>query len=286
MPVGKTGWLTSMKHLSFEFFPPKTDKGRDKLLVNQQALITREPEFFSCTFGAGGSTRDNTRRTVAALREQFADTAPHISCMGQTREEITSLLDDYIEQGVRRLVVLRGDLPSGMGLIENDLQYADELVALIRQHSGDHFTLEVAAYPEKHPQARSFRDDIAHFKRKIDAGANHGITQYFYNADAYGFYMDEVRKLGCDAPVFPGVMPILNAANLKRFSANCGADIPRWLGERLDDLKDDDEAVKAYGEDVLTRLCERLLALGAPGLHFYTMNQSKPVLRVLDNLGL
>ncbi len=275
-----------MKHISFEFFPPKTDKGLEKLLATQDALITRQPEFFSCTFGAGGSTRDRTINAVEALHQRFDDTAPHISCMGQSKEEIIELLNHYQQRGVSRLVVLRGDMPSGMGPVESDLRFADELVALIREHSGDHFTLEVAAYPEKHPQARSFADDIAHFKRKIDAGADHGITQYFYNADAYAFYMDEVRRLGCDAPVFPGIMPILNAANLKRFSANCGADIPRWLGERLDDLKDDPEGVKAYGEEVVTRLCERLLALGAPGLHFYTMNQAKPVVRILDQLGL
>lgn len=275
-----------MKRISFEFFPPKTDAGLDKLLSAQQELLVREPEFFSCTFGAGGSTRDNTRRTVSALRKQHADTAPHISCMGQSRAEIIELLDGYQAEGVQRLVVLRGDLPSGMGYAQNELKFADELVALIREHSGDHFTLEVAAYPEKHPQAKSFADDIAHFKRKIDAGANHGITQYFYNADAYGYYMDALRKLGCDAPVYPGIMPILNAANLLRFSANCGADIPRWLVERLHDISDDEAAVKAYGEEVLTRLCERLLAMGAPGLHFYTMNQSATSLSVLANLGL
>lgn len=275
-----------MKRISFEFFPPKTDAGLEKLLATQQELLVRKPEFFSCTFGAGGSTRDNTRRTVSALRQQHADTAPHISCMGQSREEIIELLDGYKAEGVTRLVVLRGDLPSGMGYAQNELKFADELVALIRAHSGDHFTLEVAAYPEKHPQAKSFADDIAHFKRKIDAGADHGITQYFFNADAYGYYMDALRKLGCDAPVYPGIMPILNAANLLRFSANCGADIPRWLSERLNDLKDDEAGVKAYGEEVLTRLCERLLAMGAPGLHFYTMNQSATSLAVLDNLGL
>lgn len=275
-----------MKRISFEFFPPKTEPGLEKLLATQQALLPRQPSFFSCTFGAGGSTRDNTRHTVHGLRRHFDDVAPHISCMGQTKAEVTALLDDYKAQGIRHLVVLRGDLPSGMGYAQNEFRFADELVALIRSHSGRHFTLEVAAYPEKHPQARSFADDIAHFKRKIDAGANHGITQYFYNADAYGFYMDALRKIGCDAPVYPGIMPILNAANLMRFSANCGADIPRWLGERLNDIKDDEAAVHAYGEEVVTRLCERLLALGAPGLHFYTMNQSKTSLRILDNLGL
>lgn len=275
-----------MKRISFEFFPPRTDQGKQKILTVQQALLAKDPDFFSCTFGAGGSTRDNTLSTVRMLRQQFDDSAPHISCMGQTKEELIELLDGYRTEGVRRLVVLRGDLPSGMGYAESELKYADQLVALIRQHSGDHFTLEVAAYPEKHPQARSFDDDIAHFKRKIDAGADHGLTQYFYNADAYGAYMDALRSKGCDAPVYPGIMPILNVDNLKRFSANCGADIPRWLAERLDDIKDDPAAVRDYGEEVVTRLCERLLALGAPGLHFYTMNKSAPCLNVLDNLGL
>lgn len=275
-----------MTRISFEFFPAKTEEGLGKLLKTQQKLLVKSPEFFSCTFGAGGSTRDNTRNAVSALRQQHPDTAPHLSCIGQSREEIMALVNAYKEEGVRRIVALRGDLPSGMGYAQSDLKYADELVTLIRQETGDHFTLEVAAYPEMHPQARSFEDDIAHFKRKIDAGADSGITQYFYNADAYGYYMDALDKLGCKAPVVPGIMPILNVANLVRFSSACGADIPRWLHSKLNDIKDDDAAVKAFGEEVVTRLCERLLAMGAPGLHFYTMNQAGPTLRMLDNLGL
>lgn len=275
-----------MKRISFEFFPPKTDEGREKLLNIQKKLLVKKPAFFSCTFGAGGSTRDYTRQMVDLLREQHPDTAPHLSCIGQHRDEIMELVAGYQERGVTRLVALRGDLPSGMGYAQSDLKYADELVALIRRETGDHFHLEVAAYPENHPQSRSFDDDIHHFKRKIDAGADTGITQYFYNADAYGYYMDALRRRGCDAPVYPGIMPILNVANLFRFSDTCGADIPRWLRGRLTDLRDDDAAVKAFGEEVVTRLCERLLAMGAPGLHFYTMNQATPVLRVLDNLGL
>lgn len=223
---------------------------------------------------------------VGKLREQHADTAPHLSCIGQSREEILELVRGYRDSGVRRIVALRGDLPSGMGYAQSEVKYADDLVRLIREETGDHFTLEVAAYPEMHPQARSFEDDIAHFKRKIDAGANSGLTQYFYNADAYGYYMDALRRTGCDAPVYPGIMPILNVANLIRFSGVCGADIPRWLRSKLDDIKDDEQAVKAFGEEVVTRLCERLLAMGAPGLHFYTMNQAQASLRILDNLGL
>ncbi len=275
-----------MKRISFEFFPPKTDEGRTKLLTTQQKLLAKKPAFFSCTFGAGGSTRDNTREMVDKLREQHADTAPHLSCIGQSREEILELVRGYRDSGVRRIVALRGDLPSGMGYAQSEVKYADDLVRLIREETGDHFTLEVAAYPEMHPQARSFEDDIAHFKRKIDAGANSGLTQYFYNADAYGYYMDALRRTGCDAPVYPGIMPILNVANLIRFSGVCGADIPRWLRSKLDDIKDDEQAVKAFGEEVVTRLSERLLAMGAPGLHFYTMNQSQASLRILDNLGL
>ncbi len=275
-----------MKRISFEFFPPKTEQGQEKLLATQKKLLVKKPAFFSCTFGAGGSTRDNTRSMVDLLREQFADTAPHLSCLGQSREEIMELVNGYKDKGVKRIVALRGDLPSGMGYAQSDLKYADELVALIREETGDHFHLEVAAYPENHPQSRSFDDDIAHFQRKIDAGADSGLTQYFYNADAYGYYMDELRRRGCDAPVYPGIMPILNVANLFRFSDNCGADIPRWLRGRLTDLQDDEATVKAFGEEVVTRLCERLLAMGAPGLHFYTMNQAAPVIRVLDNLGL
>ena len=273
--------------VSFEFFPPKTDEGLDKLLKVQQKLLAKEPEFFSVTYGAGGSTRDRTWNTVMKVREAGVDTAPHLSCVGQSRDELVELVQRYQAEGVTRIVVLRGDLPSGMGAAQSALRYADDLVRLIREISGDHFHLEVAAYPEMHPQARSFTDDIDHFKRKIDAGANSGITQYFFNAEAYGFYMEQLAKRGVTAPVVPGIMPITNAANLMRFSDACGADIPRWIRKQLEEyqMAGDDASVKAFGEEVVTRLCEQLLGMGAPALHFYTMNQSVPNLRILDNLG-
>lgn len=276
----------STPSISFEFFPPKSDDGLEKLVAVQQKLLKKNPKFFSVTYGAGGSTRDRTWKTVMAVKEAGVDTAPHLSCVGQSREELIELINQYRDAGITRIVTLRGDLPSGMGAIQSDLRFADDLVRLIREVSGDHFHLEVAAYPEMHPQARSFSDDIDHFKRKIDAGANSGITQYFYNAEAYAAYMDELVKRGVTAPVFPGIMPITNYANLVRFSDSCGADIPRWIRKKLESLQHDEVALKDFGAEVVTRLCERLLAMGAPGLHFYTMNQSVPNLRILDNLGL
>lgn len=272
--------------ISFEFFPTKTEQGRKNLIAAQTALLAKEPEFFSCTYGAGGSTRDNTLETILAMQQVHADAAPHLSSIGQEKEELAEIIQQYKNEGLNRIVALRGDLPSGMGIGQSDIAYADDLVAFIREQTGDHFTLEVAAYPEMHPQARSFADDIAHFKRKIDAGANNGITQYFYNPDAYAFYIDELAKIGCHAPIYPGIMPIMNLANLLRFSKGCGAEVPRWLESKLNDIKDDDDAVVEYGIEVVTRLCERLLAMGAPGLHFYTMNRAEVSLRVLDNLGL
>ena len=276
----------STPSISFEFFPPKSDDGLEKLVAVQQKLLKKNTKFFSVTYGAGGSTRDRTWKTVMAVKEAGVDTAPHLSCVGQSREELIELINQYRDAGITRIVTLRGDLPSGMGAIQSDLRFADDLVRLIREVSGDHFHLEVAAYPEMHPQARSFSDDIDHFKRKIDAGANSGITQYFYNAEAYAAYMDELVKRGVTAPVFPGIMPITNYANLVRFSDACGADIPRWIRKKLESLQHDEVALKDFGAEVVTRLCERLLAMGAPGLHFYTMNQSVPNLRILDNLGL
>ena len=272
--------------ISFEFFPPKTDEGLEKLLVVQKKLLAKKPKFFSVTYGAGGSTRDRTWKTVSAVQKEGVETAPHLSCVGQSKDELVELINEYKDAGIRRIVTLRGDMPSGMGAAQSELRYADDLVKLIRDVSGDHFHLEVAAYPEMHPQARSFSDDIDHFKRKIDAGANSGITQYFYSADSYAYYMNELEKRGVTAPVYPGIMPITNYANLVRFSDSCGADIPRWIRKKLEELQHDDAALKAFGEDVVTRLCERLLAMGAPGLHFYTMNQSVPNLKVLDKLGL
>ena len=276
----------STPSISFEFFPPKSDDGLEKLVAVQQKLLKKNPKFFSVTYGAGGSTRDRTWKTVMAVKEAGVDTAPHLSCVGQSREELIELINQYRNAGITRIVTLRGDLPSGMGAIQSDLRFADDLVRLIREVGGDYFHLEVAAYPEMHPQARSFGDDIDHFKRKIDAGANSGITQYFYNAEAYAAYMDELAKRGVSAPVFPGIMPITNYANLVRFSDACGADIPRWIRKKLESLQHDEVALKDFGAEVVTRLCERLLAMGAPGLHFYTMNQSVPNLRILDNLGL
>ena len=273
--------------ISFEYFPPRTDAGKSKLLEETTpALNALQPAFFSVTYGAGGTTRDTTLGVVSAIREAGIDVAPHLSFGGDDAETVGALVDIYKQRGVRRMVALRGDLPSGMGAAQSELRYADDLVRLIREVSGDHFHLEVAAYPEMHPQARSFTDDIDHFKRKIDAGADTGITQYFYNAEAYAWYMDELARRGVSAPVYPGIMPITNYANLARFSDNCGADIPRWIRKKLEQLQNDDASLKAFGEEVVTRLCERLLAMGAPGLHFYTMNQSVANLRVLDNLGL
>ena len=272
--------------ISFEFFPPKTDEGLEKLLVVQKKLLVKSPKFFSVTYGAGGSTRERTWKTVSAVQQEGVETAPHLSCVGQSKDELVELINEYKDAGIRRIVTLRGDMPSGMGAAQSELRYADDLVKLIREVSGDHFHLEVAAYPEMHPQARSFGDDIDHFKRKIDAGANSGITQYFYSADSYAYYMNELEKRGVTSPVYPGIMPITNYANLVRFSDSCGADIPRWIRKKLEELQHDDAALKAFGEEVVTRLCERLLAMGAPGLHFYTMNQSVPNLKVLDNLGL
>lgn len=272
--------------ISFEFFPPKTDAGLEKLSHVQRKLLARRPEFFSVTYGAGGSTRDRTWRTVKQVRTTGIDTAPHLSCVGQSRDELVELIEQYRDADIRRIVTLRGDLPSGMGCAQSELRYADDLVRLIREISGDHFYLEVAAYPEMHPQARSFSDDIDHFKRKIDAGANSGITQYFYNAEAYNFYMEQLARRGVDVPVIPGVMPITNVANLVRFSDACGADIPRWIRKQLEQWQQDEASLRAFSEEVVTRLCERLLAMGAPGLHFYTMNQAGASLRILDNLGL
>ena len=273
--------------ISFEFFPPKSDEGLQKLLERQKKLLQKNPEFFSVTFGAGGSTKDRTWETVMQVRENGGvDTAPHLSCIGQEPKDVAALVHQYKEQGIRRIVALRGDIPSGMGEMKGGMKYADEIVKLIREETGDHFTLEVAAYPEMHPQARNFADDIDHFKRKIDAGADHGITQYFFNPDAWDFYMNELEKRGVTAPVYPGVMPIINYENLKRFSAKCGAEIPRWIHYRMEELEDDPEGRKEFGEEVVTKLCQQLIDRGAPGIHFYTMNQAGPNLRILDNLGL
>ena len=272
-------------HISFEFFPPQTPDGMEKLVSTHQQLAALEPEFFSVTFGAGGSTQERTLQAVAHIKAQGSDVAPHLSCVGSTRENIRSLLQTYQQQGVRRIVALRGDLPSGMGSI-GEFQYANELVEFIRSETGDHFHIEVAAYPEMHPQARSARDDLFNFKRKIDAGANSAITQYFYNADSYFYFVDECRKLGITAPIVPGIMPIVKFSQLARFSEMCGAEIPRWMRKTLEGYGDDNEAVQAFGLDAVAALCEKLLAGGAPGLHFYTLNQAAPSLAIWQRLGL
>jgi len=260
-------------NFSIEFFPPKTPEGADKLRVTRRKLAELNPKYFSVTFGAGGSTQQGTLDTVLDIMTDGHLAAPHLSCIGATRESIRAILKQFQDQGIRRLVALRGDLPSGYGGA-GELRYANELVEFIRAETGDWFHIEVAAYPEVHPQARSPQDDLLNFERKIKAGANAAITQYFYNADAYFQFVDNAQKLGIDAPIVAGVMPITNYTQLMRFSDMCGAEIPRWIRLKLASFGDDSASIKAFGLDVVTSLCERLLAGGAPGLHFYSMNQA------------
>ncbi len=275
----------SASKISFEFFPPQTLEGMEKLVATYRQLAALNPEFFSVTFGAGGSTQARTLQVVTHIKAQGSQVAPHLSCVGATRENIRSLLQTYQAQNVRRIVALRGDLPSGMGSI-GEFQYANELVQFIRAETGEHFHIEVAAYPEVHPQAKSARDDMLNFKRKIDAGANSAITQYFYNADSYFYFVEQCRKLGITTPIVPGIMPIMKFSQLARFSEMCGAEIPRWMRKTLEGYGDDNEAVQAFGQDVVTALCEKLLAGGAPGLHFYTLNQAAPSIAILQRLDL
>ena len=260
-------------NFSIEFFPPKTAEGAEKLRVTRQKLAELHPKYFSVTFGAGGSTQAGTLQTVLEIRQEGHEAAPHLSCIGGDRESIRAILKQFQDNGIRRLVALRGDLPSGYGGA-GEFRYANELVEFIRQETGDWFHIEVAAYPEMHPQARSPQDDLQNFARKVQAGANAAITQYFYNADAYFQFVDNARKLGVDVPVVAGIMPITNYTQLMRFSDLCGAEIPRWVRLKLASFGDDSASIKAFGLDVVTALCERLLAGGAPGLHFYSMNQA------------
>src|SRR5512145_352361 len=269
--------------ISFEFFPPQTPEGTEKLTAARQRLAAVKPEFFSVTFGAGGSTQDRTLETIRLIHTEGHSAAPHLSCVGSTRDNIRALLFAYKDMGIRRIVALRGDLPSGMGSI-GEFQYANELVSFIRAETGNHFHIEVAAYPEFHPQAKSARDDLLNFKRKMEAGANSAITQYFYNADAYFRFVDESRRLGVSAPIVPGIMPIVRYSQLARFSDACGAEIPRWMRKTLEGYGDDTESVQAFGLDVVTQLCERLIAGGAPGLHFYTLNQANASIEILNRL--
>ncbi|MBK8814661.1 MAG: methylenetetrahydrofolate reductase [NAD(P)H] [Methylococcaceae bacterium] len=268
---------------SFEFYPPKTDEGTVNLREVQRKLAARNPDFFSVTFGAGGTTRDKTFETVIDIQNTGIAAAPHLSCVASTKENIRAILKKYQDHGITRIVALRGDLPSGM-MSAGEFRYANELVEFIRQESGDFFQIHVAAYPEVHPQALSAIDDFKNFKRKVLAGADAAITQYFYNADAYFYFVDLCEKNGVNIPIVPGIMPITQYSQLLRFSEMCGADIPRWLRKRLEGFGDDRAAIQAFGLDLVSKLCQRLLEGGAPGLHFYTMNQSAPSLSILDSL--
>jgi methylenetetrahydrofolate reductase (NADPH) len=270
---------------SFEFFPPQTPEGVEKLAATRKQLATLKPEFFSVTFGAGGSTQDRTLETIRKIKAEGYNAAPHLSCVGSTRENIRTMLNTYRDMGIKRIVALRGDLPSGMASI-GEFQYANELVSFIRAETGNHFHIEVAAYPEFHPQARSAQDDMINFKRKIDAGADSAITQYFFNVESYFRFVEACRRLGVTVPIVPGIMPIVRFAQLARFSDACGAEIPRWLRKTLEGFGDDNDSVQAFGLDVVTRLCEKLLAGGAPGLHFYTLNHAGPSLEIWKRLGL
>lgn len=270
--------------LSFEFFPPKTDEQRDILEKALPRLKALAPEYVSVTFGAGGSTLSYTPDTVRGLRERHGlDAAPHLSCMGGTRAEIRALLDEYKAMGCRRLVALRGDLPSGMASY-GDFRYASELVEFIRRERDGDFHIEVACYPEMHPQAGDAQADLRHFAAKVKAGANGAITQYFFNPDAYFRFVDDARRLGVDVPIVPGIMPISQYAQLRRFSELCGAEIPRWIAKRLEAYRDDVEAIREFGADVVAELCRRLVAGGAPALHFYTLNRAKATTSVLERL--
>ncbi len=274
------------KQFSFEFFPPKSERGVENLISVRDELAQRRPRFFSVTYGAGGSTRERTFQTVSQItRDTGIPAAPHLSCVGSSKEQIAEILDEYRAQGITHLVALRGDLPSGSRDL-GDLRYASELVSFIREHSGDHFFIEVAAYPEFHPQAPSASADLANFARKVRAGANSAITQYFFNADAYFRFVDACEARQLDIPIVPGIMPITNFTQIARFSDACGAEIPRWLRWKLGELGDDIEAVTQVATDFLTDMCQRLLDAGAPGLHFYTMNRAQPTLTLWDNLGL
>ena len=270
---------------SFEFFPPATPEGVAKLRATREQLAQLRPRFFSATFGAGGSTRDRTLAAVVEIQASGQRAAPHISCIGSTRESIRTTLATYRQHGIGHLVALRGDLPSGSADV-GEFRYANELVEFIREETGDAFHVEVAAYPEYHPQARTPHEDLANFKRKIDAGANSAITQYFFNAEGYYHFVDQARAAGVGVPIVPGIMPILSFSKLARFSDACGAEIPRWIRRKLESFGDDASSIRAFGLDVVTRLCDDLLAHGAPGLHFYTLNQASLTKIIWERLKL
>lgn len=279
----------TQKNFSIEFFPPKTPEGVEKLRATRAKLAELKPKYFSVTFGAGGSTQQGTRDTVLEIRREGHAAAPHLSCIGRSRDDLRALLGDYKSHGIDRLIALRGDLPSGYGAVgfaSGEFRYANELIEFIRAETGDWFHIEAAAYPEVHPQAKSPQDDLQNFVRKVKAGANAAITQYFYNADAYFRFVDDARKAGADVPIIAGIMPITNYSQLVRFSDMCGAELPRWIRLKLASFGDDSESIRAFGMDVVTGLCERLLAGGAPGLHFYTLNQAVATTALWKRLNL
>jgi methylenetetrahydrofolate reductase (NADPH) len=274
-------------NFSIEFFPPKTLEGTEKLRATRARLAALHPKYFSVTFGAGGSTQQGTLDTVLEILGEGHDAAPHLSCIGSSRAALREILASYKAHGIKRLVALRGDLPSGYGALDlasSEFRYANELVEFVRAETGDWFHIEVGAYPEMHPQAKSPQDDVQQFVRKVKAGADAAITQYFYNADAYFHFVDEVQKSGVDIPIVPGIMPITNYSQLMRFSDMCGTEIPRWIRLKLASYADDTESIRAFGLDVVTQLCERLLAGGAPGLHFYTLNQANSTMSIWQRL--
>lgn len=276
----------SQRVFSVEFFPPRSDEAAEALRETRNILATLQPRFFSVTFGAGGSTQERTLETVLEIQsESELEAAPHLSCVSSTKAEIRSILDTYMSNGVSHLVALRGDMPSGVQ-VPGELHYANELVRFIREETGDHFFIEVAAYPETHPQADSATRDLANFKLKVDAGADSAITQYFFNADSYFYFVDSCQKMGIEIPIVPGIMPITNYTQLARFSHTCGAEIPRWMRLKLESYENDLESIRNFGLEVITRLCETLLEQGAPGLHFYSMNRVEPTKTIWKNLGL
>ena len=269
---------------SVEFFPPKTPEGADKLRQARQQLAAIKPAYFSVTFGAAGSTQAGTRDTVLEIQQEGSHAAPHLSCIGRTRDDLRNIINEYKAHGIRHIIALRGDLPSGFGGTFGELHYASDLIAFIRQETGDWFHIEAAAYPEMHPQAKSPQDDLQNFVRKVKAGANAGITQYFYNPDAYFRFVDDVERLGAHVPVFPRIIPITNFSQLVRFSDMCGAEVPRWIRLKLASFGDDTQSIRAFGLDVVSQMCDRLLAGGAPGLHFYSLNQAAPTLAIWERL--
>ena len=273
------------QNFSCEFFPTKTEQGMEKLFATAETLQQAiKPKFFSVTFGAGGSTRETTFDAVTKIKQHTGcDVAPHLSCIGSSKQQLREILDDYKAQGIKRIVALRGDMPSGT-VSHGDFNHANELVTFIRESYNDHFHIEVAAYPEVHPQAQSASKDLENFRNKVNAGANSAITQYFYNIDSYYYFIESCEKMGLDLPIVPGIMPITNFSSLARFSETCGADIPQWLRRKLESYADDTDSIKDFGAEFVSSMCQKLLEMGAPGLHFYTLNQSEASLRIWNNL--